>query len=64
MCFSRNLYARYIRTDVTYAYVVAVLCAYVKVRVSVYWKGMQEHMQDEDVNPIPSLMDEEDSEWE
>jgi hypothetical protein len=30
-----NLYARYIRTDVTYAYVVAVLCAYVNVRVSV-----------------------------
>jgi hypothetical protein len=24
---------------------------------------MQEHMQDEDVNPIPSLMNEEDGEW-
>jgi len=24
---------------------------------------MQEHMQDEDINPIPSLMNEEDGEW-
>jgi len=24
---------------------------------------MQEHMQDEDVNPIPSLMNEEHGEW-
>jgi hypothetical protein len=58
-----NLYARYIRTDVTRTHVVRVLCAYVNVRVSVYWKGMPEHMQDEDVNPIPSLMNEEDGEW-
>lgn len=63
MCFSRNLYPRYLRTDVTYAYVLTVLCAYVNVGVSVYWKGMQERMQD-DENPIPSLMDEETTEWE
>jgi len=25
---------------------------------------MQEHMQDDDVNPIQPLMDEENSEWE
>jgi hypothetical protein len=64
MCFSRKLHGRYLRTAVTCGYVVGVLCAYVNVRVSVYWKGMQEHMQDEDVNPIPSLMNEEDAEWE
>ncbi len=63
MCFSSKLYGRYIRTAVTYGYVVTVLCPYVDVCISVYWKGMQENMQDDDVNPIPSLMDEEDGEW-
>jgi hypothetical protein len=34
------MHARYLRTAVTYGYVVTVLCLYANVRVSVYWKGM------------------------
>jgi hypothetical protein len=64
MCFSRKLHERYLRPDVTYAHVVKVLCAYVSVRVSVYWEGMLEHMKDDDGNPIPPLIGEENSEWE
>ena len=49
---------------VTYGYAWMVLCAYVIVRVSVYWEGTLEHMKDDDMNPIPPLIGEENSEWE